>query len=93
MYDTPDGFFDGCEKLTQVTFGQDLGSFGKRAFAGCSLRIAIPFQSGAQIRNVNEEAFAGSGITDVDLTVHVSNSLTVEYAAFKDCRELPTAQH
>ena len=87
----PESCFEGCDKLTLqgLSLGATIEVVGKRAFFGCS-SLQLKFASADVTRSVGESAFEGSGLVQVDLAKRAS-SFTLGAAAFKDCRNLLTA--
>ncbi len=56
--------FDGCTSLGEVILSHEVDTVGARAFAGCTNLKTIPWK--IVPRSVADEAFAHSGITEID---------------------------
>ena len=83
--------FEGCDKLTGFQLIPDttvIDVIGKRAFFGCS-SLKLTFKLSG-IQSIGDSAFEGSGLVSVDLRIRFAG-FTLGDAAFKDCRNLETA--
>ena len=75
--------FQNCVHLTTATFNSQLNIIGQGMFEGCTAltNIDIP----GTITTISDNAFAGSGLTDITLPQSVSS---VGKSVFKDCANL-----
>lgn len=81
----PDRAFDGCTALSNVTLPASLTRIGHRAFAGC--RSLTTFDPGQSLEEISSEAFAASGLTEVDLSSNTALR-SVGARAWAECKNL-----
>ena len=60
--------FLGATHLSNVTLGDAVTTIGNSAFNGCTALTSITLGDNCQITTIGTEAFAGSGLTTIDLT-------------------------
>lgn len=70
VVEIPEGTFNdtGWNRLNTVEFGEALTCISASAFEGCSNLSNVNFKTAASLSGMGEGAFAGSAVTEVDLS-------------------------
>jgi len=63
--------FNGCENLEYVSTGEGLVEINDRAFHGCTKLNTIDIADNAELKEIAEEAFAGTGFVTMTLPASV----------------------
>ncbi len=79
----PAKMFINCRKLKKAAIGKGVARIGANAFCGCTALADVFIPDGVKI--ICDSAFAGSGLTEVELPYSVTN---VCHRAFNGCKRL-----
>lgn len=80
----PDVVLYRCDKLSSVTFASGTTAIGSSAFDGCAKITAIDFSPYTQLTRINSQAFARTGLVEVELPDRINLS---QYC-FQGCSKL-----
>ena len=76
--------FEGCTKLTSITFGNGVTNIGERSLISCTWNMSVTIPN--SVTSIKNNAFSGStGITSITIPGSVTS---IEEYAFKECSGL-----
>ena len=80
----PDNVLYGCDKLSSVTLASGTTAIGSLAFNGCAKITAIDLSPYTQLTQINSQAFARTGLVEVELP----NRIELGQYCFRYCSKL-----